>query len=375
MHSNPSLATGVSDLLQCSVDYKTKGTYNTALRSFKLFCSTHPDLPFMPTDALTIVGWLYWMCPARISPISCEKYLAGVRWAHICSGYNWSLSAHPLVKQALHALKRRYPELCTTAPKVPMTYSLMLALASSLHGWPNIDLLSYDDLLWTCASSIAFFASLRGGEFFTYPSSQRHVLLGNMVSFLRPLPSSPPVGVSLRVPFPKPKPYVLFEMAYAISPSDTCPLCPVKLLSAYRSRCTNNGLTVTGAAPCFRLSNGRPLNREFMVGRTEALMRRRHIVVRDEFGNTVPLRAASWRSGYVTSALQAGISELQIKSSGRWSSLGGVLPYSVNSTTALQRAAAAISATASSIPVSVIGLHSVETAYTASTQMEFPRAT
>lgn len=314
------------------------------------------------------------MCPARISPTSCEKYLAGIRWAHVCSGFSWSLSANPLVKQTIHALKRRHPELCTAAPKIPMTYSLLLSLARSLQGWPQPDMLSFDDLLWVCASSIAFFASLRGGEFFTYPSSQRHILLGNMVSFLDPT-NGQPTGVVIRVPFPKPKPYRTFELAHAISPAATCPLCPVKLLLAYRRMCSATGLDVTGSAPCFRLSNGRPLNREFMIGHTEALMRRCRIAVYDESKNPVPLRAASWRSGYVTSALHAGISELQIKSSGRWSSLGGVLPYSVNSTSALQRASTAISAAASFAPLSVIGLHSVETVFTDPTQMEFPRAT
>ena len=335
----------------------------------------------MPTDALTIVGWLYWMCPSRISPPSCEKYLAGIRWAHICAGFPWSLSSNPLVKQTLHALKRRHPDLCVTAPKVPMTYSIMLKLACSLHGWPYIEKLSFDDLLWACASSIAFFASLRGGEFFTYPSSKRHILLGSMVSFLRPSSRKPPIGISIKVPFPKTMPYLTFELAHAISPSSSCPLCPVMLLTAYRHRCASTGLVVVGSSPCFRLSNGRTLDRAFMIGHTEALMRRCRISVFDDFQNLVPLKAASWRSGYVTSALQAGISELQIRSSGRWSSLGGVLPYSVNSTSALQRAAAAISSAPSFTPVSVIGLHTVESAFsiknfdTRSTQLEYSRST
>ena len=358
--SAPRVAAELSSLLQNSVCHTVKSTYATAMRSLTLFCDLHPGLVALPADAQTIAGWLHWMCPTRIKPPSCAKYLAGIRWAHICAGFPWTLSCNPLVKQTLHALKRRYPELCIAALKVPMTYDLMLRLASSLNGWPRLEQMSYDDLLWLCACSIAFFGCLRGGEFFSYPSSNRHVLLSSMVSLLRPQSSKPAIGVAIRVPFPKTKPYSAFEMAYAISPSSESPLCPVMLLLAYRSRRSSLGISPSGDSPCFSLVDGKAMDRSFMIGRTELLMRRCHISVHDDFNNLVPLKAASWRSGYATSALHAGISELQIKSSGRWSSSGGVLPYSVNSTIALQRVASTIVSAPSVVPVSVFGRNSWE---------------
>lgn len=360
---SPALASEVSDLLYDSVTRRCVSTYGTAFRSLQHFCSLYPGLPCLPTDAGTVCAWLRWMCPRRISPPSCVKYLAGLRWAHLCHGLDWSLSSHPLVKQVLSALNKRYPQLCTSVLKAPITYELLVKLASSMGGWPCLNRLSYDDLLWLTASSVAFFASLRGGEFFTYPGSDRPLLLGSMVSVQSF--SSVSQFVSIKIPLPKTAQGHAFQSAFAVCPTVSCPLSPVSLLQAYRSRCRSLGVNVLNSHPCFCLRSGLPLDRSFMVLKAGALMASCNVKFTDEYGRTVPVKAASWRAGYVTSALEASVPELAIRSNGRWSSQAGVLPYSVSSLEALQRSSTLITSPrlASRLPISVIGRLNCESVF------------
>ena len=77
---------------------------------------------------------------------------------------------------------------------------MLLQMCQHLKGWPVLSLLSFDVLVWATASCIAFFACLRGGEFFVQPKSDRPILTGAVVS-LCAAPDGPYVYID--VPAPK----------------------------------------------------------------------------------------------------------------------------------------------------------------------------
>ena len=139
-----------------------------------------------------------------------------------------------------------------------------------MKGWPRLDLLCFDDLTWATASSIAFFAALRGGEFFVQPKADRPLLTGSAVS-VRCSPQGP--YVLINVPLPKTRKDLLSVPAMAASPSQwlSFPLDPVKLLRAYRLRAALLAIDVLGVNAAFKWSTGKPINRNFMIGRAEAL--------------------------------------------------------------------------------------------------------
>ena len=216
-----------------------------------------------------------------------------------------------------------------------------------MRGWPRLHDLSFDDLLWATASAILFFAALRGGELFTFRSSGRPILLGKFLSIIgadsgaRPVRFLSAPRVQVLVQSPKTDKGLLFHVRLAVDPPyEDFPLRPSALLAEYRRRCLRVNLDVLGLSPAFRFRDGRPLSRDFMVGRAEHLAQLAGLKVLGPEGDRVPFLAQSWRSGYKLSAMAAGISDFIIGTTGKWSikSIKGSLPYSFASVQALQSA-------------------------------------
>ena len=100
-----------------------------------------------------------------------------------------------------------------------------------------------------------------------------------------------------------------------------------------------------GTEPAFKMDNGKVLTMDFMMARANELKSRAGIRILDEQLGDVPFRAASWRAGYVLSARSAGISEKQIRDTGRWRSDGGPAPYTFTSKEAFRAASTAMAET------------------------------
>ena len=66
-----------------------------------------------------------------------------------------------------------------------------------------------------------------------------------------------------------------------------------------------------------------------MISRAEKLRAQANIEITDTDGKHLKVSAASWRAGFVLSARQAGIVQENIRTNGRWASVGGPIPYSV----------------------------------------------
>jgi hypothetical protein len=307
----------------------------------------------MPVDAVTLGAWLVYKSEARgperadkqVTPGTLKKYLSGIRWQHIANGHKWPFGGDAWLKLVKASVAKEFPT--KRFLKVPMSVQLLRALASELPGWPSPTLMAFDDLLWICASTIMVFAALRGGEATRTKGSSRPLLVGRDVILDR---SSSTPGVIIRIRKPKTEPGLEFQTGRAYDPEGETALCPSTLLAAYRAKALGKGIPVLDLEPAFKMANGAVLTMDFMLARANVLKRKAGVRILDEQMVDVPFRAASWRAGFVLTARGAGISELQIRDTGRWSSDGGPAPYTFTSKEAFRSASTAMmKATASAV--------------------------
>jgi len=104
---------------------------------------------------------------------------------------------------------------------------------------------------------------------------------------------------------------------------------PVLLLRNYRKCAVLLRINVLGENAAFKYGNGKPIDRLFMISRAENLRAAAKITILDTAGKPIKVSAASWRAGFVMSARQAGIMPGMIRNNGRWTSVGGPLPYTI----------------------------------------------
>ena len=339
--TDPRVAKELSDLLRVAVTPGTSATYDCGFRSLVKFCEAR-SLPSLPVDSVTLCAWMSLIGQlstgrsSRVKPKSIMKYISGVRHAHLMAGVGWPLSKDPLVLSTLRALRRKFPE-SDKLQKAPMSLSILLKVCRSLPGWPALSSLCFEDLLWACASCVAFFAALRGGEFFTRPGGKRPILLRSMI-FPSPVNQHCKL-VRIEVPAPKTAVGALSQTAIASSPGRCFELDPWVLWTEYDGRRLQLLRPASDACPAFQRRSGKALDSGFMLGRTNDLCERCGIVVLDSDGSRVPTRSASWRAGFVLSAREARVPEPTINAAGRWKSAGGSWPYSFDSASSLGEAA------------------------------------
>ena len=330
------LACDLSDLLRESISKGSTSTYSCGFKSLTEFCKLK-KLSFLPVDAVTLCAWMSVKCKS-VKVKSVIKYVCGIRFAHILEGLEWNLSSDPLVTLTISSLKKKYPT-SDILQKIPLSLTMLLQMCHQLVGWPVLSHLSFDDLAWATASCIGFFACLRGGEFFVQPKSDRPILTGAAVS-LRSSPSGP--YVYIEVPSPKTRKDLVSIPALASCNIDDFAFNPVKLLSVFRARAAALSIDVLGANAAFKSRNGKPIDRAFMISRAERLRAAAKIVILNSDGKPIKVSAASWRAGFVMSARQANITGDTIRSSGRWKSVGGPIPYSVDTLDTYQSMTAAL---------------------------------
>lgn len=334
----PAEAANVANVLRQAITAGTERKYCSAYKSYQDYCIHHGEPP-VPAKPQVLAFWLVAICPSRIRSSSCSKYLSAVRSQHIAQGLDWWQRDAPVVQQTLAGLLRAYP---SHKPfKVALTLALQLKMCEQMHGWPRLDQLSYDDLLWATASSFGWHLALRGGEFFTYPGSNRPVLLDSYVSF-RFEPAGLNIAVPghrgrpvlmVQVPLPKTQQGAAFTLKVAVCASlppassqarwtgTRSRLDPYMLWSEYRRRRDAAiPVDVRKPRPAFLMRDGSPLSRNFMVSRAAALLHRAGIICTDPAGRPIVVVAASWRAGQVVSSIDAGFDEAYIKAAGQWTS-------------------------------------------------------
>jgi hypothetical protein len=142
----------------------TKSGYACAIRDYIRFCRVRRLAPW-PVDAIKMAGWLL-ILAQRVKATSLKMYMAALPFGQSIqrTPYPWVLHGSETLRRVLRYIRHRYP--CSAkASKMPISLSLIATMAKHTTGWPDLDQLSYDDLLWMAALIIATSAFLRSGEF------------------------------------------------------------------------------------------------------------------------------------------------------------------------------------------------------------------
>jgi hypothetical protein len=323
----------LSEILLGSLEDGTRGTYACGFRSLEDYCH-RVNLSSLPVDALTLCAWMVDK-GSTIKQKSLQKYVCGIRFVHLTNGLEWTLSKNPMVLATLRGLAKKYPS-SSVLQKVPLTFNLISDLCKGIKGWPVLSNISFDDLLWVTATCVAFFAVLRGGEFFTYPKASRPLLVGKHVNVIQFVGHQ---AVKVDIVKPKTRPELISIPAYASSSPKFSVLDPVILFKSYRARAKLLGLDVLGDQPAFQTLGGQTLSRDFMVKHAELLRAKSGLVILDSDGMPIKVTAASWRAGFVQSAREVGMDPVTIRNSGRWVSVSGPIPYTHDSTLIFHQAA------------------------------------
>jgi hypothetical protein len=313
---DPFTASLVATGFTSHMERGTASSYATGVRKYVSFCQIR-DLDPWPVDEIVFCAWIHVLCRSVLTT-SMGSYLAGVRDYHILHWGKWLLEGNEAVRRTKIYVRKLYPSN-PVAPKFQVTLAVLLRLCPCLPGWPVLQSLSDNDLVFLTASVTATCAFLRGGEFTTSKGSSRPVLMRTNVR-IRNTSNAGEGGLALVVFVPSPKTrkdlsgvdVPCFEGA----PGN--PLSPLLLWSELVRRFPVP-VSLEASFPAFPVDNA-PMSRAYMVSRTTELLALAGLQAVDCVGNAVDIRAASWRAGGVQSAYDAGVSESLIMALGRWKS-------------------------------------------------------
>jgi hypothetical protein len=322
----PVFARLLSDAVNESITSNTSSSYGTAAGQYVEWCEANGGVPF-PVNKFYFGAWLVWKA-MFVKVDSLGTYMAGVRWHHEVSlGFKWRLDSDAHIRKVMRYVKKRYGSSGKKI-KVPITLDVVLLMARTLPGWPDLALMTHNDRVFVTASAIGVLGFLRGGEFLTSPACSRPLLLQRQVK-------SHADGVTVHVVRPKGQWWDIDAAVRCFTPAEGCPLDPKTLLESMRELSL---VRLWDEGPAFRLQNGEPLSKAFMLGTTTRLLDKIEFEFTDSVGKKIDVRASSWRSGGVESARRAGISDPVIMAMGRWSTVAWER-YSVASEKDMQGAA------------------------------------
>jgi hypothetical protein len=274
----------------------TSSQYTTGASRFDEFCTAFSLVAWPPSQESLCYFSVF--MSLHVSLPSVLKYISGIRHTWLAAGGQWpSHQWHQfaLVKKGLkHSIGLKGPKL-----KLPVTVGLLHAI----HPCLNFGL--HDDRLFWAASCVATFSCLRGSEFlYSKDRLERQKLRVRDLSWLD---ESTDVAI-LRLGATKTK-FWRSDISISFFKNDTL-ACPVSAIISY---CSRSVLLLSPDSFLFTLSNGKPLTREWMVGKLKSVLATLDI-------DSSHAGAASWRAGGAMSAKQAGASVDQTKALGRWTS-------------------------------------------------------
>ena len=291
-------------------------TYNSAVKRYVKYMTSRGQ-PAFPATSEWLAAYIV-HAVSSISVSSLKVYLAAIQYHQVLEGYPWMLHKDELVRRALRSVKREFPSPAS-ALKLSISLATIIRMVAKLPGFPNLQALTHNDLVFYLASVMGTCGFLRGGEFLTYAGSKRPVLRQRDVF------TAIEGGVEvLKVNVVQPK--NMWWLASAVVTCFSHPVCGaevcdlVTLFKVYRLLCSERGLSNRPCSPALVMADGRALSREFMISRSNDLLDAAGITVYNQAGVRAAVRAASWRAGGVRSALEAGVPAPMIMVLGRWRS-------------------------------------------------------
>jgi hypothetical protein len=293
----------------------TKTAYKSHLKSYMTFCRHFSRTP-IPASRQTVVAYATYLA-RRLVPSSIPVYLNIIRILHLEAGFanpladNWELG---LVKKGISRLHGRPPQ-----QKLPITIEMLRAIASFLF------IRSPADQAFMAATLIGFFGFFRKSTLLPAPGA---LMAGKYIA-RSDISNLTLESFELISRFSK---VIQFGQRLHIVPFTRIPdarICPLRAL-----------LTHLGASP---LAPTRPLFNFMDAGREVTLSQksyvaRLHAVLQSAGFNPTLYSAHSLRRGGASFAFQVGLSHVQIKSRGDWSSNAFERYIHINSAGAMQAA-------------------------------------
>jgi hypothetical protein len=311
----------------------TAASYASAVRNYETFCAAYGGLRPFPVDSIQMCAWMR-VLASSIATQSMGEYMAAVRDAQGTLGLLWSLDGDEYVRRMRRFLKRKFGT-ATKSLKTPISLRVLHRILPLLPGWPRLSAMSHDDRAFAAASLVGVTGCLRGGEFLHYAGSGRPVLLTSQVT---PTLIEGQLLVVIYVARPKAKWWILEQPVYCFAAPQAGPMDPATVLGAYRDL---SPVRLADSDPAFRLSSGATLTKEYMVQRTESLLRQAGVLCRTKDGTPTKVNAKSWRAGAVSSAREAGLSDALVREWGRWKS-SAWLNYYMQSPSEMRAASATL---------------------------------
>lgn len=306
----PALARLTAFVASGHITAKTQRSYDSATKHYVRFCNVHGVAPF-PVDPVWLTQWMNFAA-CLLSIPSVKLYLSAIRSTQIDLGYEWHLTGNMAVRRTFSGLRRRFGD-ADKAIKVPITLKMLSEMCLHIPGYPNPNRMRHNDLLFVAASTIAICGFLRGGEFLVCNGSARPLLRRADIRtiFRDRIPS-----LVVNIAQPKTKWWLTSSDVNVFAPPNAF-LSPFKWYNIYLARCPRS---LPDTAPAFYMYDGSPLSKQWMLRRSDELLRLAGIELLDQGGQAVKTKASSWRTGGVGTAKDAGLSDELIKLFGRWTS-------------------------------------------------------
>jgi len=278
----------------------TQRSYKAGLKQYINFCS-QASLPTIPTSESTLLLFATHLATQRLSYSTIKVYMAAIRSAHVTTG-NHAIFENQSTPRLDHLLQGIHKAESKSNPhriRLPITMDIMLKIRTAFSTQSRNH---QNTMLWA-ACCTAFFGFLRSSEF-TVPSPQQydpdtHLSLSDVTVDNRQAPEV----VRLHIKQSKTDPYR--EGVYIYLGKTHQSICPVEAIITY--------LEVRGPqpGPLFIMSDNTMLTRSMFASALHGILRKLHLDAR--LFNT-----HSFRIGAATSAKEAGISDVHIKTLGRW---------------------------------------------------------
>ena len=308
----PSIVTALITAANHSLAEGTFKSYKTAEKHI-LRCEKDTKVklrfPFGEKEVLTYVGWL--ATKRKVSVSTIEKYLSGIRLAHIKEGFNVPILRPDIVKVILTGLMQKEKiqiRAGKKAERLPVTLSVLELLRHELKkiGW---SVTKKRMMLTICY--IAFFGSFRIHEILPKEKMEfcpQTTLLGSNLSIETWTEKKTKV---LKIWLKSPKELrkgngIMVELF----PTNNH-LCPIRAFEKWRN---SSKVAKTALKPMFRNEDGSNYTgREFNSDLKTLLSK--HFDY-----NKGKILAHSFRSGLATMMAKKGYSDEEIMRTGRWNS-------------------------------------------------------
>ena len=261
--------------------------YKAIWSKFRGFAAHDPDWSF-PAPPRLLAKYGVWLSQEGYKPATVATHLAGIGWWHRVRDLQ-DPSASYLVKRMLLGLGKSGPK-----PKqaFPLRQSAMAGLLAQLRRRHS----EYDRSLYSAAFLLAYFASLRVGE---YSTPGNHTLHLKSVGFIRDK-GEQCILLTLGTFKASKRPAKAL-----VPPEPEAAGCPVAALKAYLR------VRPPGEGPLFLISSGLPMTSKDVNATLKACVAAMGL-------NPADYSSHSFRAGRTTDYVEMGLEDAVIRESGRW---------------------------------------------------------